>query len=126
MNYNKMTKAQLIELIEKQQTAPDTITVTDVQIEIIEPGKRPKFANGTKCLDTFDQHIKGLATVVLNGCFVVRGLRIMDGENGLFLAYLNDPLYKGEDFRTLCHPITRRLREHIEDTVLTKFTEITK
>lgn len=113
MNYNKMTKAQLIELLEKQQQpAPDTITVTDVQIEI----------NSYKG----ENVIKGVATVVLNGCFMFRGLRIMDGVNGLFLAYPIDPLYKGEDFRFICQPTTRRLREHIEDTVLTKFTELTK
>lgn len=66
-------------------------------------------------------HMKGLATVVLNDQFQVRGLRIMDGENGLFVGYPNDPFYKGEDFRTICMPITRKLREHIENCVLEKY-----
>lgn len=63
----------------------------------------------------------GMATIVLNDCFLVRGLRIMDGENGLFVGYPQDPYYKGEDFRTLCNPLTRDLRERIENAVLEKY-----
>ena len=45
----------------------------------------------------------------------------MEGENGLFVAYPNDPFYKGEDYRSVCFPITRQLREHIETCVLEKY-----
>lgn len=67
-------------------------------------------------------HLLGLATIVLNDQFQVRGLRIMDGENGLYVGYPNDPFYKGEDFRSVCCPITRQLREHIENCVLEKYS----
>lgn len=67
-------------------------------------------------------HLLGLATIVLNDQFQVRGLRIMDGENGLYVSYPNDPFYKGEDFRSVCCPITRHLREHIENCVLEKYS----
>lgn len=67
--------------------------------------------------------IKGLATIVFNDQFIVRGLRVMDGENGLFVGYPNNPFYKGEEFRTVCQPISRQLREHIENTVLEKYQE---
>lgn len=66
-------------------------------------------------------HIKGLASVVLNDQMLIRGLRVMDGENGLFVGYPNDPFYKGEDFKTICGPLTRQLREHIENCVLEKY-----
>lgn len=66
-------------------------------------------------------HIKGLAQIVLNDQFVLRGLRIMDGENGLYVGYPNDPFYKGEDFRSVCNPLTKQLREHIENCVLEKY-----
>lgn len=67
--------------------------------------------------------IKGLATIVINDCFLVRSLRVMDGENGLFVSYPNDPFYKGEDFRNICSPITRQLREEIENKVLEAYKE---
>ena len=63
----------------------------------------------------------GLATVVLNDQLTIRGLRIMDGENGMFVGYPTDPFYKGEDLRSTVFPITRALREHIENCVLEKF-----
>lgn len=66
-------------------------------------------------------HMKGLATIVLNDQLQIRGLRIMEGENGLYVGYPNDPFYNGEDFRSVCLPITRQLREHIENCVLEKY-----
>ncbi|MBR2095160.1 MAG: SpoVG family protein [Fibrobacter sp.] len=66
-------------------------------------------------------HMKGLATIVLNDQIQIRGLRVMDGENGMFVGYPNDPFYKGEDYRSICLPITRQLREHIENCVLEKY-----
>lgn len=66
-------------------------------------------------------HMKGLASVVLNDQILIRGLRIMEGEYGLFVGYPMDPFYKGEDFRHIIIPMTRQLREHIENCVLEKF-----
>lgn len=71
-------------------------------------------------------HMMGLATIVLNDQIQVRGLRVMDGENGLFVGFPIDTFYKGEDYRTVVLPITRQLREHIESTVLEKYNEIRK
>ena len=45
----------------------------------------------------------------------------MDGLNGLFVSYPLDPFYKGDDLRSICNPITRQLREHIENCVLEKY-----
>ena len=66
-------------------------------------------------------HVKALAQIVLNDQMVIRGLRVMDGLNGLFVSYPIDPFFKGEDFRSVCNPITRQLREHIENCVLEKY-----
>lgn len=65
--------------------------------------------------------LRALAMVVLNDQLVIRELRVMDGENGLFVSYPVDPFFKGDDSRSVCHPITRQLREHIENCVLEKY-----
>lgn len=83
----------------------DCLVVTNVQVFPFKEG--PSLG-----------HIKGLATIVLNDQLHIRGLRIMDGENGLYVGYPLDPFYKGEDFKSICSPITRALREHIENEVL--------
>lgn len=66
-------------------------------------------------------HMKGLAQVVINDALVIRGLRICDGENGMCVQYPVDPFYKGEEYRSIVYPITRELREHIENCVLEKY-----
>lgn len=71
-------------------------------------------------------HMKGMAKIILNDQFVIQGLRIMEGENGMFVGYPPDQFYKGEDYRSVCFPITRQLREHIENCVLEKYMELTK
>ena len=66
-------------------------------------------------------HMKALAQVVLNDQLLIRGLRVMEGEYGLFVSYPNDPFYRGDEFRSLLAPMTRQLREHIENCVLEKY-----
>ena len=66
---------------------------------------------------------KALAEVVLNDQLVIRGLRVIDGVNGLFVSFPLDPFFKGEEQRSICFPLTRQLREHIEDRVIEKYQQ---
>lgn len=67
--------------------------------------------------------MKGLATIVLNDQLIIRGLRVMDSENGLWVGYPTDMYHKGEDFSSAVVPMTRKLREHIENCVLEKYQQ---
>lgn len=66
-------------------------------------------------------HVKGLATVVLNDQLKIRSIKIMEGENGLFIGFPIDPFFRGDDFRSIVATTTSALREHIENCVLEKF-----
>ena len=90
-------------------TAFDCLAVTQVQVYPFKEG--PSMGK-----------MLALASIVLNDQLQVRGLRIMEGENGLFVGYPMDPFYKGDDFRSVCFPMTRQLREHIENCVLEKYS----
>jgi stage V sporulation protein G len=92
----------------KTETAFECLSVTSVQVY--------PFRDGAKL-----GNMLGLANVVLNDQLLLSGLRIMDGINGKFVGYPPNPLYKGEDFRSSVFPITRALREHIENCVLEKY-----
>lgn len=76
--------------------------------------------------------IKALANVTLNDQLVLRGLRVMARSNPttcseeLYVGYPNDPFYKGEDLRSIYFPITKTLREHIENCVLEKYKSVTE
>ena len=71
-------------------------------------------------------HFKAIANVVLNDQLLLRGLRVMDGEDGMFVGYPFDPLRKGDEYRNIFFPITAELRQHIEKSVLEKYDEATK
>lgn len=87
---------------------PATLVVTGVQVyPIKEPtGKTRAFAR-----------------VVLNDQLQLTGLRVVDGVTGLFVSYPNDPSYRGEDFRSLFYPLTKDLRDHVEEVVLKAYAE---
>lgn len=111
MNYNNMKKADLIAHIQQLETQVNTtMQVTDCKIFPFKEG--PSMGR-----------LKALVNIVIGDQFIIRGLRVMDGENGLFVNYPVDPFFKGDDSRSLCAPITRAMREHIESTVLEKYQQ---
>lgn len=105
---NKLLQDEPEETITGVDIAWDCMAVTEVKVFPFKEGVNLG-------------HIKGLAQIVLNDQLVIRGLRIMDGVDGLFVSYPIDPFYKADDFRTILNPITRQLREHIENCVLEKY-----
>ena len=60
---------------EKKEISPafDCLSVTQVQVFPFKEG--PSMG-----------HMVGMASVILNDQFQIRGLRIMEGENGLFVG----------------------------------------
>jgi stage V sporulation protein G len=91
----------------KESAAFDCLAVTQVRVFPLKD-------------NTFTS-LKGIADVVLNDQLLLRGLRINDSSNGLWVGFPTDPFYKGDDFRSLVVPMTKQLREHIENCVLEKY-----
>ncbi len=92
----------------KEARAYDTLAVTRVWVGIFKDG-----------IDT--GRIRAIAAVTLNDQLTLNQLRVVEGEGGLYVSYPNDPFYKGEDYRSIFFPITRELREHVEEVVLEKY-----
>ena len=68
--------------------------------------------------------IRGIAMVEINGAIRICSLRIMSGENGLFVGYPVDPFYKGEEYRYVVNCITEEAKKAIETAVLDKYREL--
>lgn len=66
-----------------------------------------------------------LATIFFDDEFIVRGLRVMDGEYGLYVGYPIDASCK-EEYKYICQPITKELCEHIENIVLEAYRKKVK
>ena len=60
--------------------------------------------------------IKGTASVNINGAFAVRGVKIIEGTNGLFVSM---PSYKaGTEYKDICFPITQECRKQLNNAVI--------
>ena len=100
----------------KKINAFDCICVTDVRISPI------KQIEGLT-------HTKALAEIVFNDQLLIRGIRVVEGENGLYISY-PFPFHPttGEDGlpRSIVFPITKVLRDHVEAVVLGKYQDAVK
>lgn len=68
-----------------------------------------------------DGNIKAFASISLNDDFIVRGLRVVEGEKGLFVAMPSQKV--GSDYRDVCFPKSTELREEINSTVLEAYEQ---
>lgn len=70
--------------------------------------------------------MKGIASVQIDDCFVVRDIRIIEGEDGLFIAMPSKKTASGE-YKDIAHPINQECRQMFNDAVLEAYNkEISK
>lgn len=80
------------------------ITITDVKVHKVE-GEGRYLAWGS---------------FIINECFVVKDVRVVRGQNGLFVAMPSRRRMDG-DYTDIAHPITPEARELIQRTVLEEY-----
>ena len=61
--------------------------------------------------------LKAVSNLVLEDCFVVKNVRIIDGKNGLFVSMPSRQNADGK-YSDICFPIRSEVREQIEKEVL--------
>ena len=64
-----------------------------------------------------DSRMKGIASVLLDDCFAVHDIRIIEGDNGLFIAMPSRKTATG-GYRDIAHPINQEGRKMFEDAIL--------
>lgn len=64
--------------------------------------------------------MRAIASITFNDEFVVHDVRIIDGNNGLFVAMPSKRTAEGE-FRDIAHPINSSTREKIQVAVLKEY-----
>jgi len=69
-----------------------------------------------------DGRVRALASITLDNAFVVHELRVVDGQNGLFVSMPSRRKVSGE-YIDIAHPITSEAREKLEQAVLTAYAE---
>ncbi len=66
--------------------------------------------------------LKAYADITLDGSFVIHGLKVIDGQKGMFVAMPSRKMPNGE-FKDIAHPITPDLRRILTEIVIKKYNE---
>ena len=61
--------------------------------------------------------MKGIASVLIDDSFAVHDIRIIEGDNGLFIAMPSRKTATG-GYRDIAHPINPEVRSMFEDAIL--------
>ena len=64
--------------------------------------------------------MKAIASITIDNEFVVHDIRVIDGNNGMFVAMPSKRMPDGE-FRDIAHPISASTREKIQYAVLAAY-----
>lgn len=69
-----------------------------------------------------DDKLKAFVSITLENAFVIRGMKIIKGSQGLFVAM---PSRRKPDggYQDLVHPINRDTRDEMEKQILAKYYE---
>ncbi len=70
-----------------------------------------------------NSRMRGIATVIVDDCFAIHGIRILEKDDGLFIAM---PSRKTTDnaYHDVAHPITSECRKMFEDAIIEKYNKI--
>ena len=64
-----------------------------------------------------DSRMKGTASVLIDDCFAIHDIRIIEGDNGLFIAMPSRKTATG-GYRDIAHPINKKKKKMFEDEIL--------
>ncbi|RJA78373.1 septation protein SpoVG [Listeria monocytogenes] len=70
-----------------------------------------------------DGRMRAIASIILDEEFVVHDIRVIDGNNGLFVAMPSKRGVDGE-FRDIAHPINSDTRAKIQEVVLAEYERV--
>ena len=82
------------------------MNITDVQIHLVHD----------------DAKLKAYVAVIIDDSFVIKDMKVIQGNNGVFVAMPNK---KGKDgiYRDIAHPINADTRKSFEATILNAYRE---
>jgi len=70
-----------------------------------------------------EEKLKAFVSIVIDNCFIICDIKIIHGNNGLFISM---PSKKRKDgaFRDICHPLNNDTRKTMEDVILSEYERV--
>ena len=72
---------------------------------------------------TKEGKMKAIVSITLDDEFVVHDIKIIDGQNGLFIAMPSRKMGEG-DFRDIAHPLVSETRNKIRDAIFEEYDKV--
>ena len=69
--------------------------------------------------------LKAYATIIFDNDFIVRDLKVIEGEKGLFVS-MPSRRRKDGSFRVIVHPLNADTRKMIEDSIIGEYNKAEK
>jgi stage V sporulation protein G len=70
-----------------------------------------------------DGKMKAIVSVTFDNEFVVHDIKVIEGQNGLFIAMPSRKTPDGE-FKDIAHPINTLTRERIQNAILEEYAKV--
>ena len=70
-----------------------------------------------------DSKMKAIASITIDGDFVIHDIKVIESEKGLFVAMPSKKDGNG-DYKDIAHPINTATRTSIQDAVIAKYEEV--
>ena len=67
--------------------------------------------------------LKAFVNIVIDDAFIIRNIKVIEGENGLFVAMPSRRVSTGE-YRDIAHPINTETRKLVAKTVIDNYKEV--
>jgi len=84
------------------------INVTDIRINKVEG----------------DEKLRAFASIVIDDCFLVGDMRVVEGEEGYFVAMPSKRKRDGS-FKDIAYPLSQEVREELEQKILLAYEATT-
>jgi stage V sporulation protein G len=76
-----------------------------------------------KVFPVSEEKLKAYVSIVLDECFLVSDLKVIQGPNGLFISMPSKRKKNGE-FKDVAHPLNRETREKMEKRILDEYEKV--
>jgi len=75
-----------------------------------------------RVLPVGEERLKGYATIIFDDCFIIRDIKIISGNRGLFVA-MPSKKQKDGSFKDTAHPLNNSTRRMIVKKVLDEYRQ---
>lgn len=81
------------------------MNITEVKIRLLKQG---------------EGKLKAVATVIIDGCFAVHDIKVIENDKSYFISMPSKKLPYG-DYKDIVHPLNNETREKLSTAILTEF-----